>query len=506
MKNTLIQVTQSPKALWWLISIHAVLHIWAATGLELGIDEVYYALYSKHLAMSYFDHPPMVGWLIYLTTGGNLLKSELAIRFSSILLSSGSLLVVYQLLIQFVPSKQALWGTLLFAANGYLSILSGLFILPDTGLSFFWLTSLFFGVKYFQKNKPHWLLWFGISVGLAFLSKYQAILLWPGLLAVLLLKSRSAFREKSLYLAMGISLFLVLPVLIWNVQHNFPTLTFHGERVAGDSMAFNPTHFSRFWLGQIVYQNPFVFALLAWGLVLYIKQRKWTNATYFLLFTAFHLFVLAAFNACFKETLPHWTGVVYFSVFPLAIVGLCSLAKTIVWKSFTVAAVSLTVLVLVLFKPVINQGWFLATPQGELTERGTSDFTLDMFGWKQSQRKMNDYIIDLKTKHPNLSIVAEKWFPASHLSHYIGSKHDLNTTVIGSWEDQHQFYYWNQQQPLTVGATAIYYTTNRMQRNTHQWAKENFTSHRLISEIPITRKQDTVCLGKLYLLQGYLGK
>ena len=29
----------------------------------LSVDEAHYALYAQYLALSYFDHPPLVGWI-----------------------------------------------------------------------------------------------------------------------------------------------------------------------------------------------------------------------------------------------------------------------------------------------------------------------------------------------------------------------------------------------------------------------------------------------------------
>ena len=50
-----------PARLWLLTAclVHALLG--ALVG--LSVDEAHYALYAAHLDWSYFDHPPLVGWL-----------------------------------------------------------------------------------------------------------------------------------------------------------------------------------------------------------------------------------------------------------------------------------------------------------------------------------------------------------------------------------------------------------------------------------------------------------
>ena len=43
-------------------------------GLDLYADEAYYWMWSRRLAIGYFDHPPMVAWLI--RAGTALLPGE----------------------------------------------------------------------------------------------------------------------------------------------------------------------------------------------------------------------------------------------------------------------------------------------------------------------------------------------------------------------------------------------------------------------------------------------
>ena len=55
----------------------------------LALDESYYWIYSTDLSFGYFDHPPMVGWLIKLGTmfWG---KNELGVRFFFCLMQLGN--------------------------------------------------------------------------------------------------------------------------------------------------------------------------------------------------------------------------------------------------------------------------------------------------------------------------------------------------------------------------------------------------------------------------------
>src|SRR5262249_28472159 len=43
--------------------------LWAATKVGLAPDEAYYWLWSQTPAFGYADHPPMIAWWIWLSTG-----------------------------------------------------------------------------------------------------------------------------------------------------------------------------------------------------------------------------------------------------------------------------------------------------------------------------------------------------------------------------------------------------------------------------------------------------
>ena len=67
-----------------LIAIGTLVRCLVACTIELGNDEVYYRMYAQYLQWNYFDHPPVVGWLIRTTTANLLLDSEFFIRLGAI--------------------------------------------------------------------------------------------------------------------------------------------------------------------------------------------------------------------------------------------------------------------------------------------------------------------------------------------------------------------------------------------------------------------------------------
>ena len=78
-----------------LVALLLVLRGVMAALLPLSADEAYYWLWSKHLAAGYFDHPPMIAWLI---RAGTLLFGDtpLGVRLMGVVLSLPASWFVWQ--------------------------------------------------------------------------------------------------------------------------------------------------------------------------------------------------------------------------------------------------------------------------------------------------------------------------------------------------------------------------------------------------------------------------
>ena len=81
--------------------VSTFIFIWFIVNLLQGIfteiqeDEAYYALYGEHLAWGYYDHPPMVGLMAFLSS--TLFSGTLGVRFFTIIASCLSLWVTWKI-------------------------------------------------------------------------------------------------------------------------------------------------------------------------------------------------------------------------------------------------------------------------------------------------------------------------------------------------------------------------------------------------------------------------
>ena len=205
----------------------------AAFLIDLAPQETYYWNYAEHPALSYFDHPPMIAWVI--GAGQFFLgKNALGVRLGGLLLTLLSTWLLYTLGRFWFNRRAGLWAALLFQLIP-LYFVYGLLITPDVPLIFFWLLTLYL-VSLAVREEKKWA-WYlaGAALGLCLLSKYTAIFLVPSTLLWLILDRcyRQWLMRKEPYLALLIAALFFTPVILWNVEHDWASFGFQvSERLA----------------------------------------------------------------------------------------------------------------------------------------------------------------------------------------------------------------------------------------------------------------------------------
>jgi 4-amino-4-deoxy-L-arabinose transferase-like glycosyltransferase len=207
--------------------------LFVALNTNLIIDEAYYFTYAVAPGLSYFDHPPMVGQLILLTTLNLLYTGEIFLRLGPLVIGTINLLLIYLIGKELKDSKTGVLAMLMVSASAYHSIVAGTFILPDAPLSLFWLIAIFAAIKYIKSDRSVYIILFGVATGFAMLSKYHGVTLWFAMGLFILFRDRAMLRRPSVYLSAFLSLLLFMPVVIWYIDNQFI-----GAPVAGHSHRF----------------------------------------------------------------------------------------------------------------------------------------------------------------------------------------------------------------------------------------------------------------------------
>ena len=211
--------------------------------LPMSGDEAYFIVWAKHLDFGYYDHPPMVGWILHLLL--YLGSSEVILRLPAILLTTLIGLGVFQLLKPHDETKAALVAALFLVAP--LNVVNVL-VSTDTPLILFVFLSVAALYKALQQNSRLWYGLSGVFLGMAFLSKYFAVLLILGYLAYFIFsgqKENQGRKEKiqGLILLLLASLPFALLNFYWNYTHCWDNILFNlynrneGEQLSAGKIA-----------------------------------------------------------------------------------------------------------------------------------------------------------------------------------------------------------------------------------------------------------------------------
>ena len=235
-----------------------------APGFQLFPQEAYYDLYARHLALSYFDHPPMIGWLLWCFTAV-FGQHAWVLRLSAFCLSAITQLLLWKLIHEAVAPERRV-PALLLLVTPLMSVVS-LISTPDVPLLLFSSATLLGLWRAFQgpeKSRPLAWLAAGVAAGLAFDSKYTALFLPAGAFLLLLDPlHRRQLRSPWPYLAALVAAAVTAPVWIWNARHDFVSLRF--QTVARAEMM---THFRFRHFGSLLTTQTFLlgvlFVILLW--------------------------------------------------------------------------------------------------------------------------------------------------------------------------------------------------------------------------------------------------
>ena len=252
-----------------------------ATRFELAPQEAYYWQYSRHLDLSYFDHPPLTGWLIALSTGA-LGSNELGVRLPAILAGGALTLLVFRLGEQVASRRAGVLAAVLANAT-ILFGLGAVVITPDVPLVLCWTAALVVLCDAVLPDRPgpgraHWR-WYALGAlcGLALLSKYTAALLPLQILATALVlpRGRAALRTPHPYVAVLVALAVFSPVLVWNAQHDWASFGFQTRGRVSDSDGAHAYLAVRYVALQVLALGPLTWlTLLASNLWL---ARRWSD-------------------------------------------------------------------------------------------------------------------------------------------------------------------------------------------------------------------------------------
>lgn len=477
---------QSVRALQVLFACFVLLKLWFDLGVDPMGDEAYYWMWGQNPAASYFDHPPLHGWLLGIVArlfGWHPFNTRLLTWVTFL----GTLAIFWSWAPRMMPEdpRRYFWQTTAIYLSTPVLFLMGTMAFHDHLLLFLVLASGHFFLKFAdqweQGGRSVRDLYLGaFFLGLAVLTKYNGVFLGLGFGLMVLVRPRlrSALASPHLYLAALLGIGMQAPVLYWNLTEGFASFKFHlSDRLTARDGNLNLWYPPDFIANMALVLSPFFFIAL-FRIPFDRSQADFERRARTLALSVFGVST-ATFLAIslFVYVYFYWNIVGYVSLIAVAFRYLgqrwlfrLHLAFGLVMA--TLLTVNFTVLPLVPFFGLPDWG------------------TAANYGWVELAGEVDA----LHEQHPDAFLAATRYTYAAQLGFQL---HDPSVTSFNKLRDQYDF--WTDREALrgkdaiivADGAWPIKFATTQFEKMTP------------LKEVEITRLGRHVTTFRVYLGENY---
>ena len=393
------------KLFWLLTSITTLIRVSIIGFIGLTVDEAHYWVYSKFLDLSYYDHPPVIGYIIKIFTdifGIN----EFAVRLPSVIIFILTSWIIFLATRKIFEEKVAFITIVLLNILPVFSFLGAVVTIPDAPLSLFWALTFYLFILIIQTKKQYYWYIIGFTVGFGLLSKYTAILLFPSILLFLVCSKEHRFllKQKEIYISMIIAFICFIPVILWNLQNNWASFGFQLQHGFGKTLpSLSLTLFGRSIGAQAGYISPLLFLFYCYAIYKLIKEYFISKNTNLLFIISFSLPTLFFFNsiATFNEILPHWPAMgyliltIYVSAITIQFWNNSKFRKFMYISCAFALLMNILVPIQAIFKPLSVEPFLKLVSQNTIDKHGIPqseviDVTNDLRGWDELSKAIKE--------------------------------------------------------------------------------------------------------------------
>ena len=397
----------------------------ALSPLELVPDEAYYWDWSRQLDWGYYSKPPLIAWLIALSTslGGN---SELAIRFPAACLGTLGLWAIYELASKLYDASTGLRAVVIAAATPGLTVMS-LLMTIDAPFLCAWSCAVCSVWRLLETERPRWwwLVAAIISTGLGLLAKQTMLGLFP-LVFVFLLASpsdRKQLQSPAVWMWVLGSLVFLAPVVWWNSQHDWITIQHTREHFVGKpiSVIGHVALSIEFWTTQFGILSPVICWMMI-GVVgsLLLKLPKLARRELYLVCLGGLPMVAVTGLSFIQLVQPNWpaafhlTGVILVAAWAGKLLPPLTLVDRIRGRFPLAVIVGACFSVIVVLTPVV---------MGLTPLAGTRlDPTVRLRGWRTLGVEVDRKLRDFPSPNQTLIVATTDRSPVSELAFYLAQR------------------------------------------------------------------------------------
>lgn len=389
-----------------VFGLHAVL----GALLGLSVDEAHYLLYAAHPALSYFDHPPLVGWVQWplVALGAPVGVLRLVPGWLWLATVWGVYRLTLRLLAGQAHAAQAALAAVLALVLAPLLHVLGIGLLPDTLLmaltvALMHQTWILMQPGVVSRTAP-WLL-MGALLGLSGLAKYTAVFTALAIAVCIVgAQGMRVLRLPALWAGMAIAALLIAPVLVWNAQNHWISFTY--QIAHGKGSVWQLSHVLRFLLTQLVVFGPLLlFALPGWrSAPSTLRPLAWLFAIPCVIFT---------YMAGGGTALPHWTAPSWVALAPFAGMGLATLWRGVPRWLLAALGLAQALVCAGLLGLMASAGWPVVAGSDAAVAPQPNPFA-DLHGWDVAGQRA----AELARQRGLLSVAVQNWTLGSRLGWY----------------------------------------------------------------------------------------
>ncbi len=326
---------------------------------DLFFDEAQYWFWSLEPAFGYYSKPPLIAWIIGLSTsvcGVN----EFCVRLPSPFLHTATALGVFLVGRQLYDTRTGALAGLVFATLPGVSLSAGI-ISTDVPLLVFWAVALFAFARMIETRDWWPAILLGLALGAGLNAKYA--MAWFVVCVVAYLIATPARRflawDFRLYAAFAIGAAMIVPNLLWNLQNKFATFSHTADNAKWGGPLLHPGKALEFFGAQFGVFGPILFGAL---LVICWRAMRQNLPEADRLLLAFSMPVIAAIfvQAFLSRAHANWAAVAYVAA---TVLVTATMIRDVAWGWFRASA-AIHVAVVIVFLAGMATAGLIKLPSG----------------------------------------------------------------------------------------------------------------------------------------------